>query len=222
MLMHKEKKVIARILDLSERLESLRQQSENNPSKNKKAYLQNKVMLYSNMLEKSMQELDSMQITGFKKPYDLKDLKAYLQSEPLIDEKIKQNFTFNILRLPEDIKGEMLEDIKELNKCYSSGAYRCVVIICGRLIEIALHRMYYETTGIDILEKNPGIGLGKLIAKLSEKNVGLEPGLSQQIHLVNQVRIFSVHKKQKPFYPTKEQAEAIALFTVDAINKIFR
>jgi hypothetical protein len=220
--MHKEKKVIARILDLSERLESLRQQSENNPSKNKKAYLQNKVMLYSNMLEKSMQELDSMQITGFKKPYDLKDLKAYLQSEPLIDEKIKQNFTFNILRLPEDIKGEMLEDIKELNKCYSSGAYRCVVIICGRLIEIALHRMYYETTGIDILEKNPGIGLGKLIAKLSEKNVGLEPGLSQQIHLVNQVRIFSVHKKQKPFYPTKEQAEAIALFTVDAINKIFR
>ena len=82
--------------------------------------------------------------------------------------------------------------------------------------------MYYETTGIDILEKNPGIGLGKLIAKLSEKNVGLEPGLSLQIHLVNQVRIFSVHKKQKPFYPTKEQAEAIALITVDAINKIIR
>ena len=78
-----------------------------------------------------MLELDSMLITGFKKPYDLKDLKANLQSEPLIDEKIKQNFTFNILRLPEDIKGEMLEDIKELNKCYSSGAYRCVVIICG-------------------------------------------------------------------------------------------
>lgn len=124
-------------------------------------------------------------------------------------------------KIPEDIMSEIVADIKELNSCFSAGCYRSCAIICGRILETALHRKYYEVTGFDILEKNPGIGLGKLVAKLSEKNVGLDPGLTQQIHLINQVRIFSVHKKQDAFYPTKMQAQAIVLYTIDILDKIF-
>ncbi len=111
--------------------------------------------------------------------------------------------------------------MQEIKKCYNSGCYRSAVVLCGRLLETALHRKYYETTGADILEKNPGIGLGNLIAKLTEKGVQLDPGLSHQIHLVNQVRIFSVHKKQRAFYPTKTQTNAIILFTTDTLEKLF-
>lgn len=124
--------------------------------------------------------------------------------------------------LPEAIREEVQADLEEIGTCMSSGCYRSAAILCGRILETALHRKYYEVTGVDILEKNPGIGLGNLIAKLVEKNVSFDPGLTQQIHLINQVRIFSVHKKQEAFYPSRAQAEAITLYTMDALEKLFK
>lgn len=124
-------------------------------------------------------------------------------------------------KLPSDISGDVIADLKELDRCFSNSCYRSSVILCGRLLETALHRKYFETTGQDILEKNPGIGLGNLIAKLKEKEVNFEPGLTQQIHLINQARIFSVHKKQEPFYPSQTQTQAIILYTIDTLEKLF-
>jgi hypothetical protein len=74
-----------------------------------------------------------------------------------------------------------------------------------------------------LLEKSPGIGLGNLIAKLKEKGFDIEkidPALQQQIHVINQVRIAAVHKKNYLFIPTKEQAEAIILYTFDIVQKL--
>ena len=133
----------------------------------------------------------------------------------------KRIHKINFSKLPDTIKDEIVADHKEMETCYKSGAYRSSVILCGRILEAALHRKYFDATGFDILEKNPGIGLGSLIAKLMDKGVRLDPGLTQQIHLINNVRIFSVHKKQRTFYPTKVQAEAIILYTLDALDKMF-
>ncbi len=124
-------------------------------------------------------------------------------------------------KLPAELSSELSADIKELEKTFNSRCFRAAVILCGRILELALHRKYYEATGNDILEKNPGIGLGKLIAKMSEKNIYFPPGLTQQIHLINQVRIHSVHKKQQAFYPSEKQALAIVLYTVDCIEALF-
>lgn len=123
--------------------------------------------------------------------------------------------------LPLEARDDILADIDELTKCYGSGCYRSAVILCGRILETCLQRKYFEATGNDILEKNPGIGLGKLIAKMLENKIHLDPGLTQQIHLVNQVRIFSVHKKQSVFYPTKDQTQAMILYTLDTVSKLF-
>jgi len=125
------------------------------------------------------------------------------------------------LSIPTEIYSEIEMDVNELNKCYTSACYRSCVIICGRIMEVALHRKYFEVTGNDLLEKSPGIGLGNLIAKMKDRNIEFDPGITQQIHLVNQVRIFSVHKKQQPFYPTKQQTYAMILYTMDIIGKIF-
>jgi hypothetical protein len=72
-----------------------------------------------------------------------------------------------------------------------------------------------------LLEKSPGIGLGKIVAKLSEKDITFDPGLMQQVHLINNVRISSVHVKQEPFNPSKAQTEAMILYTLDILEKIF-
>ena len=123
--------------------------------------------------------------------------------------------------IPQEIAKEVQADIEEMERCYNSECYRSAVILCGRILEVCLHRKYYEVTGFDILEKNPGVGLGKLIAKLHEKNVSFDPGLTQQIHLINQCRIFSVHRQQQPFHPSREQAQAMVLYTTDVLKKLF-
>jgi hypothetical protein len=125
------------------------------------------------------------------------------------------------LGIPIEIKQDVTADLKELEKTYNAGCYRASTIMCGRIIETCLHRKYYEATGVDILEKNPGIGLGKLIAKLSEKKVKFDPGLTQQIHLINQVRIYSVHVKKESFYPSDKQTYAMILYTLDVLGKMF-
>ncbi|MFC1705044.1 hypothetical protein ACFLZ6_01805 [Nanoarchaeota archaeon] len=137
-------------------------------------------------------------------------------------QKIEKRLSMELTGMPPDIKMDIEADLDELDKCFKAGCHRSAVILCGRLLETALHRKYYEATGTDLLEKSPGIGLGKIIAKLAEKNVKLDPGLAQQIHLINNVRIFSVHKKQEPFNPSKAQTQAIMLYTVDVLRKIFR
>ena len=120
-----------------------------------------------------------------------------------------------------DVKNDVLADLFELEKCYDAGCYRSCIILCGRLLEVGLHRKYFEATGNDLLEKSPGIGLGNLIAKLNEKNILVDPGVMQQVHLVNNVRIFSVHKKKETFITSKNQTSAIILFTLDTLEKLF-
>ncbi len=129
--------------------------------------------------------------------------------------------TLHLPRLPPEIQLTVAADLDEIRRCFASGCYRSVTILCGRVLEAALHRKYYDVTGVDVLEKNPGIGLGNLIAKLHEKNVDLDPGLTQQIHLINQVRIFSVHSKQVAFNPSRTQAHAMVLYMMDTLEKLF-
>ncbi|RME54441.1 DUF4145 domain-containing protein, partial [Candidatus Woesearchaeota archaeon] len=133
-----------------------------------------------------------------------------------------QNLKFKLPNLPYEIRDEIKADLDEALKCFNNGCYRSCVILCGRVLETSLQRKYYDATGVDILEKSPGIGLGKLIAKLTEKKVQLDPGLTQQIHLINQARVFSVHKKQTPFYPSQAQTQAILLYTIDTLEKLFK
>lgn len=139
-----------------------------------------------------------------------------------INEPQKEKIVQVPQNIPKEIAQDIFADLNELERCYDSACYRSAVILCGRLLETALHRKYYELTGKDLLEKAPGMGLGKVIAKLAERNVQFEPGLTQQIHLINQVRISSVHQKQDSFSPSQNQAKAMILYTIDVLIKLFK
>ena len=125
------------------------------------------------------------------------------------------------IRFPEEIRDDMQADFRELIRCFENNCFRASTIICGRILETALHRKYYDVTGKDILETNPGIGLGKLIAKLKENKGFFDPGLMDQIHLINKVRIYSVHRKQEVFEPSREHTNAVVLYTIDIVKRMF-
>ncbi|MDP7282714.1 MAG: hypothetical protein QF475_03705 [Candidatus Undinarchaeales archaeon] len=131
------------------------------------------------------------------------------------------SISFQVPELPDEITDDVMADMNEIRKGFDAGCYRSSVIICGRILEAALNRKYFEVSGNDLLETSPGLGLGKLIGKLSEKGVKFDPGLTQQIHMINQVRIYSVHKKKDAFYPSKGQTQAMVLYTMDVLKKLF-
>ncbi len=123
--------------------------------------------------------------------------------------------------VPDEVRTALESDLAEAARCFEAGCNRSVVILCGRILEVALHRRYYDATGTDLLEKAPGTGLGNLIKKLAEKEVVVDPGLTNQIHMINQLRVSSVHAKRDAFSPTRDQAHAVMLYTVDALKRLF-
>jgi hypothetical protein len=200
-------------------------------------FSENKAMYYSLLLRSSLRALEENSsevkdkefkalIKKLDSLYEKKDLKGMRKTvEDLMDKagniNISKEIRFYVPELPREILDEVKADVKEVEKCFNAGAYRSAAILCGRILEIALHRKYYEITKNDLLEKSPGIGLGKIIAKLKELDIEIEPGLMQQIHLINNVRINSVHSSKKAYYPSKEQGQAIILYTLDALKKMF-
>ena len=153
----------------------------------------------------------------------IQQAKALLEKIRILASDLEQpkHSQTKIKGIPAEIKDEMHADIAELQRCFDARCFRATVILCGRILETALHRKYYEATKNDLMEKSPGLGLGNLVAKLHEKGVLTDPALSQQIHLINQVRIYSVHAKKEPFAPSEEQAQAIMLYTIDIVKKLF-
>lgn len=167
----------------------------------------------------------SKQINLFKSAKNIEQKQAVLEEISEIVAEIpeqKDGIGIEHIDFPAEVRDEMNADLQELKRCFDALCYRSVVVLCGRLLETALHRIHFEIGGQDLLEKSPGMGLGNLIARIEEKGIKLDPGLTNQIHLINQVRIYSVHKKQEPFYPSKTQAHAIILYTSDVLKKLFK
>jgi hypothetical protein len=174
-----------------------------------------KILPIIEQVERDLKELDKLQ----QLENEIKSFEKEAAASLPHRSDIKMNFS--LPNLPEEITENIKADVDELQKCYSAGCYRSSIILCGRIIETALHRKYFEVTGNDALEKEPGIGLGKLVARMSENSVRLDPGLPQQIHFINQVRIFSVHTKENAFSPNKSQTQATILYTMDVLGKLF-
>jgi len=215
-------------------LEEEKKSSYYNYKESKKTYLKTTYDRNVDLLKKLAEKEESQNLLAWTK--DLSTNRTDKEKANLILNKIadllsgkeqrretplKKTLTVNISTIPFEIREEIKEDIAEANRAFNAECYRSTIILCGRILELALHSIYYNITYNDLLEKAPGMGLGTLIAKLREKSIEFDPGLSQQIHLINAVRVSSVHKKKEVFQPTKEQTEAIMLFTLDTINKIF-
>ena len=72
------------------------------------------------------------------------------------------------------------------------------------------------------METAPGMGLGKLIGKLRDLGINMPPGVNEQIHLINNTRIHSVHEKKDLFRLNREKTHAIILLTFDVLRHIFK
>ncbi|UZE93686.1 MAG: hypothetical protein IB618_02875 [Candidatus Pacearchaeota archaeon] len=206
---------------------------------------------YSREIENAMKRLEAVLNESFtiaptekraltEASMKIKDLKKMINSNKFLESVVSIEEIFDIVPsvrvpdgdlpkgefylpyIPRDIYSETKASFDELVKCYEHRCYRSALILCGRILEIALHKRYFDLTGRDLLQKSPDIGLGNLVLKFKEKEINLDPGLSNQIHLINHLRVASVHKSKRPFNPTKSQSKASILYTLDILKKLFR
>lgn len=185
--------------------------------------LTNKISTLVDSLFESSKDKAVLKLIEFKENHSITNetnLKTFQKQLSLI------NFDENTIftkpdKIPLAIRDNINADFEEMEKCFKNGLYRSAIILCARILEVCLHRKYYDVTGHDVLEKSPGIGLGNLIGKMKDQGIDMDPAIAQQIHLLNQTRIYSVHKKEKAFIPNKNQAHAIILYTVEIVKGLF-
>jgi hypothetical protein len=127
-------------------------------------------------------------------------------------------FGLNLDRIPSEIRAEIAEDVGEVVKCYSVGAYRAAIVFCGRIIEVALARKYYESTGIDPIEKK--WTLGQLLNECRKK-LELPPALDDACKMVNKVRVYSVHKKKGVYLMGPHDVLAAFYFVQSIVEKLW-
>ncbi|UCD20814.1 MAG: hypothetical protein JSW08_03510 [archaeon] len=159
--------------------------------------------------QKSPQSLEKSKIL-------LKDLYKNIPEAP------KKLMKFKLPLIPKVIEPEVKSNLTEAEMCYNNNCYRSVLMLCAKILEIALHRKYYDITNKDMLEKAPDLTLGNLIKRIKAEGFHFDPGLSNQISLINQLRIHSVHKKQIPLEPSRDQALATIHYTLDTLKRLFK
>ncbi len=137
-----------------------------------------------------------------------------------IQEKPELIFDFDIKKVAEELKPELLKDIEDLERCFSAEVYRGCMMFAARILELLLSRKYFDRTSVDPVENR--WGLEKIIGKCKEEEVFKEPGLAEMMRLINETRVPSVHKKKQFYVPTPEETEGIVKLLNSSIKKILR
>jgi hypothetical protein len=147
---------------------------------------------------------------------------------PLSRIELEVNARSVVQRLPKGARNEVQRDFEEIEKCYGALAYRAVLAFCGRILETALSRKYYQHQRRRHVSKSDierAIGDKPLGVIIQECNrVGLTaniPGLQQQADLINRVRIFSIHLRGSGYEPDTNDARASVSFTIAALTKLY-
>jgi hypothetical protein len=128
-------------------------------------------------------------------------------------------FLLDFSSLPQEIREEIKLDFEDLRKCYSVGAFRSAIGMCGLILETILSRKYFEETREDLLEQN--LTLGRIIGKCVEAHVIDDPAIGDICNLINRSRISSVHASHSSYRPREDQAKSLIEFTISLVKKLF-
>jgi hypothetical protein len=150
---------------------------------------------------------------------DIRTLRASLSeiSGSLLIEQTM--FLLDFSSLPQEIREEAKLDFEDLRKCYSVGAFRSAIGMCGLVLETILSRKYFEVMGEDLLEQN--LTLGRIIGKCVDDGVIDEPAIGDICNLVNRSRISSVHLSHRPYRPREDQTKSLIEFTISLVKKLY-
>lgn len=107
------------------------------------------------------------------------------------------------------------EDLNELKEVLRIGAFRSVMALCGRSLEVALK------VGLDIrgISYNDDWMVGKLLGAYNDNSIYLDTTLKNQLNILNSYRIAGVHIKEEQKIPSEQQVLSLILMLCDCLNR---
>jgi len=128
-------------------------------------------------------------------------------------------FLIDLSPVPSEIRREMSLDFDDVRKCYYAYALRSAIGMCGRILELALARKYFEIVNVDPIQQRWQIGT--LISRCYENHVIEDPVLGDMCNLINRSRIDSVHATSRMYHPTMEETKSLIEFTISLVKRLY-
>lgn len=111
---------------------------------------------------------------------------------------------------------DLCRDIDELQSCFLCGAYRAVLAMSGRILEMVL-KSYLTDKGVPI---NDDWMVGRLLQEISRLDKYTDPSLKNVWNIINLQRIVGVHVKEQVPIPSKENVYMVLYAVIDTINRL--
>ena len=170
---------------------------------------------------KSDKELNSLKCIDLMAdaPKDFAAIFAKIIIEKLDDYK-KYEIAWETINInDENVKYDISLSYNEAIKAYLNRLYISSIVLCGKVIEIAIHFLYEKNNNEELLDKYPGIGLGKALGKLRKQGFKFPEEIDSTVNLINKYRNAYIHKKTASVMPNDTQAEAIILLVKNFLTK---
>jgi len=135
-------------------------------------------------------------------------------------ERPPSSFALDTSGVPPEIREEMLADIQELEVCAEHGANRSALFLCGRILELALGRKFWEETQVDPVVRE--WTLGKLITECEARGIlkGL-PKLFSLAKIIKDCRNPSVHVTARVYRPTPGEVGGLSQVAASVVQRLY-
>ena len=124
----------------------------------------------------------------------------------------------------EDVVEAMDYTLEEASVCYENQCYQATIMLCGKVIETLIKTVYEPVTGKEIYTINKNgeqieRNFKQMCNDLRTQGVLLGRGVGELLDLIYAHRSSVIHEAIRK--PGKDEAQGIALFTNDVMNRIF-
>ncbi len=127
-----------------------------------------------------------------------------------LEETVRGSGIFDLVR--EDIQ----HDLAELRACIASDLPRATLAMCGRVVENSLRLTFFRETGAELPEDAT---VGRMIARIREERLYVDPGLKNAWNIINAQRIVGVHAKEGHPIPSRVMVLCVAYATVESVER---
>lgn len=106
-------------------------------------------------------------------------------------------------------------DLTELKDVLRIKAFRSVMALCGRSLEVTLK------IGLELrdIQYNDDWMVGNLLRKYQEESIYLDTTLKNQLNILNSYRVMGVHIKSEHKIPSEEQILSLVLMLCDCLHR---
>ncbi len=153
------------------------------------------------------------------------DCTAYIAKLLTEQEVANEEFSINwdLLSISKsDVKEDIKRTYKEVVQLFLRGFYVSSIIMCGKVMEICMHQVYFDEKKESLFKINSRIGLGQSFKELVKIGYTFPPETWSVLTLIKEYRNANVHKRVEDNEPTRLETKVVVLLSKKIVLELFQ